>query len=124
MVYPGTGAYDWAKKEGLLKTEDYSHWLTEDGMHNSVIERKDLPHEELVKFCDRARKEFYLRPRYLWYKLCQTVREPSEMKRTLKSFRTFCKYLLRGSFQKNLAQNSKNAGEVLETKPEGIKSVV
>ena len=28
MVYPGTAAYDWAEKEGLLETNDYDRWLT------------------------------------------------------------------------------------------------
>lgn len=118
MVYPGTAAYDWAKKEGHLKTEDYSQWLTQDGMHNSVIDRADLPHQELVEFCDRARKEYYLRPRYLWYKLTQVASDPSEFKRTMKSFKTFAKYLFRGTFSRAYEPHSKNAGEKLtpETK--------
>ncbi|MBN1879341.1 radical SAM protein [bacterium] len=101
MVYPGTAAYNWAKKEGYLLTDDFSQWLTEDGMHNCVIERPDLTNRELVDFCDRARREFYLRPRYILFKLMQTISHPEEATRTLKSMKKFWRYLLYGSFRKN-----------------------
>jgi radical SAM superfamily enzyme YgiQ (UPF0313 family) len=65
MVYPGTAAYDWAEKEKMLETQDYERWLTPEGLHRSVVVRPDLPSEELRRFCDRARREFYLRPRYV-----------------------------------------------------------
>ena len=100
MVYPGTAAYRWAQKEGYLLTEDFSRWLTDDGMHNCVVERPDLSNRELVEFCDRARREFYLRPRYMMFKLCQIMTRPDEARRTLKSFKKFWKYLLMGSFRK------------------------
>ena len=37
MVYPGTAAYKEAKEKGYLTTEDYSEWLTPDGLHNSAL---------------------------------------------------------------------------------------
>lgn len=101
MVYPGTAAYRWAKKEGYLLTEDYSRWLTEDGMHNCVVERPDLTHRELVEFCDRARREYYLRPRYMIFKLRQIMTRPDEAKRTFKSLKRFWRHLLFGSFREN-----------------------
>ncbi len=100
MVYPGTAAYQWARKEGYLLTDDYSRLLTEDGMHNCVVERDDLTNRELVEFCDQARREFYLRPRYIMFKLYQLFRHPSEMTRTVKSMKRFWKHLLYGSFRK------------------------
>lgn len=93
MVYPGTAAYDWAMKEGLLETNDYDRWLTPEGLHRSVVERPNLPSEELRRFCDRARREFYLRPRYVAQKLRQIARDRHEARRTVKSFVTFAKYL-------------------------------
>ncbi len=93
MVYPGTAAYDWAAKEGLLETQDYDRWLTPEGLHRSVVERPNLPSEELRRFCDRARREFYLRPRYVAQKLRQIARDRHEARRTVKSFVTFAKYL-------------------------------
>jgi radical SAM superfamily enzyme YgiQ (UPF0313 family) len=101
MVYPGTEAYEWAKLKGYLKTEDFSQWLTSDGMHDCVVERSDLSNADLVAFCDRARREFYLRPRYMVFKLKQIMTRPDEARRTLKSLRKFWKYLLWGSFKKS-----------------------
>jgi len=99
MVYPGTAAFRWAQKEGYLLTEDFSRWLTEDGMHNCVVERPDLTHRELVEFCDRARREYYLRPRYIVFKLRQIMTRPDEARRTMKSLKRFWRHLLFGSFR-------------------------
>ncbi|MCG6552804.1 MAG: B12-binding domain-containing radical SAM protein [Candidatus Magnetominusculus sp. LBB02] len=97
MIYPGTEAYDWYSERGLLTTKDFSKWLTPGGLHNTVIKTEELSSEELVRFCDDARREFYLRPAYLFYKLRQVALHPEELKRTAKSARTFMKYLLKGS---------------------------
>jgi hypothetical protein len=60
----------------------------------------DLTYEELVAFCDRARKEFYLRPAYMFSKFKQMISTPSEAKRILKAALTFAKYLLQPSIKK------------------------
>ncbi|RMG13093.1 MAG: radical SAM protein [Planctomycetota bacterium] len=94
MVYPGTRAYEWAEREGLLETtSDYDRWLTPEGLHRSVVHRPGLPSEELRRFCDRARREYYLRPRYVLRKLRQVSTDPYEARRTVKSFVTFARYL-------------------------------
>ena len=100
MIYPGTEAYEWAKKNGYLITEDYSKWLTPEGLHNTVISRPDLTNTELVELCDQARREFYLRSRYIFSKLKQIIIKPEEAKRTFKSARIFFKYLFKGSHVK------------------------
>ncbi|MBN2053790.1 radical SAM protein, partial [bacterium] len=97
MVYPGTVAYEWVKENGYLTTTDFSAWLSADGMHNCVVDLPGLSAADMVAFCDRARREYYLRPRYLVFKLWQTLRHPTEAQRTLKSFRTFYKHLFKGS---------------------------
>ena len=97
MVYPGTEAYRWYKEKGLLLTDDFSKWLTPKGLHNTVIRTEELSSDDLVKFCDYARRAFYLRPRYLLYKAEQMITNRNEMKRNLKAARTFVKYILRGS---------------------------
>jgi radical SAM superfamily enzyme YgiQ (UPF0313 family) len=99
MVYPGTEAYQWYKDQGYLTTEDYRQWLTCDGLHNCVIDLPGISSKELVEFCDNARKAFYLRPRYILYKISQMVVHPREIRRTVKSFRTFSKYLFRGTLK-------------------------
>jgi radical SAM superfamily enzyme YgiQ (UPF0313 family) len=97
MVYPGTEAYDWAKENGYLLTEDFSKWLTNEGLHNCVVNTEKLTANELVAFCDYARRQYYLSPKYLSYKLIQMIKNPEEIKKTLKSVKTFSKYL----FQKD-----------------------
>lgn len=95
MVYPGTKAYSWAKDKGYLLTEDYSKWLTEEGLHATVLERPELSSQYLLDFCDRARREFYLRPRYILRKGWQSLLSVSELKRNVKGFRNLVRHLPR-----------------------------
>jgi len=95
MVYPGTKAYDWAQKNGYLRTEDYRQWLDKEGCHNCVIDLPGLPAEQLVRFCDRARRRYYIRPSYLLQKSRQIVACPGELKRIAKAAKTFSSYLAR-----------------------------
>ncbi|MGA1823528.1 MAG: B12-binding domain-containing radical SAM protein [bacterium] len=95
MVYPGTEAYEWARENGYLLTEDFREWLTDEGLHNCVVSTPALSAQDLVEFCDYARRKYYLSPRYLTYKLIQSLKAPEEMKKTVKSAKTFFKYLLR-----------------------------
>lgn len=97
MVYPGTTAYQEAKDRNYIQIEDWGGWLTKDGLHNSVVNLPNITHQELVSFCDRARRSFYLNPSYLVYKLKQSLTDRRELQRNLKGFVTLSKYLLRGS---------------------------
>jgi radical SAM superfamily enzyme YgiQ (UPF0313 family) len=93
MVYPGTSDYEYFESKGWIVTHDFRQWLTEEGLHSSVVSNPDLTYEHLVAFCARARKEFYLRPRYIAGKIVQIMRQPSEARRVFKAFRTFMTYL-------------------------------
>ena len=95
MVYPGTEAYDWAVERGYLTTRDYRAWLTDEGLHNCVLSTPNLSNEELVVWCDDARRAFYLRPRYVWAKLKQVITRPAEFKRVLMASRVFFPFLFR-----------------------------
>lgn len=97
MVYPGTEAYDWAKKKGYLITEDYSKWITESGMHTTTVSRPDLPAEELVGLCDQARREYYVRRKYILSKMGQSIKSPSELRRNIKSVKTLSRHLVKRS---------------------------
>jgi anaerobic magnesium-protoporphyrin IX monomethyl ester cyclase len=106
MVYPGTTAYEEAKKRQYVQIEDWSAWVTKEGLHNSVVNLPNITHEQLVSFCDRARRSFYLNPFYLLYKLKQSLRDRRELQRNLKGFLTLSKYLLHGSrHDKSAASN-------------------
>ncbi len=97
MVYPGTSDYHYFKERGWIVTEDFRKWLTEEGLHSSVVSNPELPYETLVDFCDRARREFYLRPGYVAGKGVQALLHPGELKRLLMGFRTIFPYLLHRS---------------------------
>ncbi|VVB60029.1 Ribosomal protein S12 methylthiotransferase RimO [uncultured archaeon] len=93
MVYPGTEDYKRAKEKGYLTTDDYSKWLTPEGLHNCVVDRPGLNGADLVRLCDEARRQFYLRPKYIGSKLAQGIKNPSEMMRILKAGATFFRHL-------------------------------
>jgi radical SAM superfamily enzyme YgiQ (UPF0313 family) len=93
MVYPGTEAYNWVKQNDYLKVNDYDQWVTKEGLHSTVVSFPNLGAEELVSFCNRARREFYLRPRYIVHKIFQSFYSIFELKRNLKGFKSLIKYL-------------------------------
>ena len=93
MAYPGTEAYDWAKKNNYLSTNDFSKWLTDDGQHTSIINMSGLTYEEIVNYCKQARKEFYLRKEYIFYKIKQSLSSYEEAKRNIKSLKTFFRHI-------------------------------
>lgn len=95
MVYPGTEAYEWAKVNNYLTTTNFRNWLTEDGLHNCVVSTPELSAKDLVDFCDHARRSYYLSLKYLTYKFRQILFNPKELTKTLKSAKTFAKYIFR-----------------------------
>ncbi|MCX7683045.1 MAG: radical SAM protein [Anaerolineae bacterium] len=101
MVYPGTEAYRWAQCHGYLTTEDFSEWLTPDGLHRSVVSHSGLSAEELVAWCDYARRAFYLRPRYVLAKAWEVITHPAEARRMFKAAGVFVKYLFHPSLPKD-----------------------
>ena len=92
IPYPGTEAYQWARENGYIK-DGYEHYCKEDGTHNCVLELPGLSSEEMVEFCDYARKKYYLRPRYVMHRLAVGLRDPEDLKRRLKAFGRLRKYL-------------------------------
>lgn len=97
MVYPGTHAYNQYKEEGWITAENYRAWLTDEGLHNCVVRNEYCDSKELVRICDSARRQFYLRPSYLIYKALRTLQHPSEFIRTAKAAKIFFKHLVFGS---------------------------
>jgi radical SAM superfamily enzyme YgiQ (UPF0313 family) len=94
IPYPGTAAYKWAKENSFLNSTSFDQWLTKDGLHNTVISINGLSANEMVRFCDNARRKYFLRLRYLLYKLTQCMSDYQEFKRTMKSLRIFIKHLI------------------------------
>jgi hypothetical protein len=95
IAYPGTTAYDEARSRGELASEDYDQWLDKDGQHNTTVIRKGLTSQELVDFCDRARREFYLRPAYIAGQAKMALTNSRERYRVLRGAGTLFKHLFK-----------------------------
>lgn len=85
IPYPGTEAYVWAKTNSYISGK-YEDYLQEDGTLNCVLNTPELSANELVDFCAYARKKYYMRPSYIWHRLVQGIKDPEDMKRSLKAF--------------------------------------
>jgi radical SAM superfamily enzyme YgiQ (UPF0313 family) len=99
-VYPGTEAYSWAQQQGYLTTEDYSKWLTEEGLHNCTLSTPELSGAEMVELCDHYLTKYHTRPKYLLRKGLQALRHPAEGYRSLKSAKTLFSKLFSGQLGK------------------------
>ena len=65
IPYPGTEMYNWAKKNGYIKSfnwDDYSY-------SNVVLELPNLDREKLQHFYNLAYRKFYFRPKIIWRRL-------------------------------------------------------
>lgn len=85
IPYPGTEAYDWAKQNGYING-NYDEYVHEDGTVSCVLNLPNLSADDLVSFCSYARKKYYLRPRYILHRLWMGLRDPEDLKRSLKAF--------------------------------------
>lgn len=94
IPYPGTEAYEWAKSNGYIET-DYAKYCLPDGTHNTVLNLPGLSAQEMVDFCNMARKKYYLRFSYIMHRLKVGLRNPSDLKRSLKAFGKLKHYLFK-----------------------------
>jgi len=95
MAYPGTEAYEYFKEQGWVVSENYREWIDTEGLHSSTVSNPDLTYEELVEFCNRCRKEFYLQPSYIFKKAIQSITNWEEGKRNVKAALVLFKFLFR-----------------------------
>ena len=116
IVYPGTPDYIWARDNNLMTVDSYDQWVTEEGYHNSVVRMPDMSGEEIVDWCDYARKKYYIRPRYLIYKLFQSIFRPSELVRNLKAGLRFQAFLRKGTYGKDRFKTRFEEPQVLNDK--------
>lgn len=96
LPFPGTEAYNWAKENGYIKGS-YSDYVQEDGTINSLLELPNLSADEMVAFCDNARKRYYLRPRYIAHRLRVGLTDPEDLKRSLKAFGKIKNFLFKNN---------------------------
>ena len=94
IPYPGTEAYDWAKRNGYVET-DYEKYCLPDGTHNTVLNLPGLSAQEMVDFCNMARKKYYLRLGYILHRIYVGLRNPDDLKRSIKAFGKLRHYLFK-----------------------------
>lgn len=94
IPYPGTEAFSWAKQNGYIDL-NYENYCKEDGTHNTVLNLPNLSAQQMVDFCDYARKKYYLRLRYILYRLKKGLTDFGDLKRSLKAFGKLKQYLLK-----------------------------
>ena len=94
LPFPGTEAYLWAKENGYIRG-GYSDYVKEDGTINCLLELPGITGEEMVRFCDDARKKYYMRPSYIAHRLKMGIKDPSDLKRSIKALSRIWKYLIR-----------------------------
>ena len=94
LPFPGTEAYVWAKKNGYINGK-YNEYVKEDGTINCVLSLPSISGEEMVKFCDDARRKYYLRPSYIMHRLWMGLQDPRDLKRSLKAFLKIKKFLFK-----------------------------
>jgi radical SAM superfamily enzyme YgiQ (UPF0313 family) len=100
MVYPGTKAYEWAKTNGYISTEDFSKWITADGLHDTTVSRPGLSNDELLKWCGKARLEYYTNRKYLSKVARQALTNPKEAVRIAKGGKVLFKHLAKYALSK------------------------
>ena len=94
LPFPGTEAYSWAKQNGYIRG-NYSDYIKEDGTINALLELPELSGAEMVDFCDLARKKYYIRHQYIVHRLWVGIKDPQDLKRSIKAFCSIKKYLLK-----------------------------
>lgn len=94
LPFPGTEAYALAKQQGAL-TGGFAEYCKEDGTINCVLNLPGLTGQQLIDFCDRARKKYYLRVRYLLYRLRKGLADPADLRRSLKAFGSIRRFILK-----------------------------
>lgn len=94
LPFPGTEEWRWYKEAGYIKG-GYADYVKEDGTINSLVELPGISSQEMVEFCDMARRKYYWRPRYIMHRLAMGLRDPEDLKRSLKAFKSIKSFLFK-----------------------------
>ena len=81
--YPGTQMFDWARREGYLRTLDWEEY----DLAHSVMELPTITNEQIDEMYKVAYREFYFRPRFLLRRLLR-MRSVSDIRENLLAMRS------------------------------------
>ena len=94
MVYPGTGSFEWAEDNNLLEHKDWTKWNTSEGFHNTPLKINGLSSADLLNLADKARKEFYTNPKYIFKMFFQSLSSFREFQRMIIASKSFFPLLI------------------------------
>lgn len=103
--YPGTQMFDWAKREGYLRTLDWSEY----DLANSVMELPTVSTEDINRMYRIAYREFYFRPRFLLRRLLR-VRNFDDIRMHIQALRSILFVRATAPIAKRHAQRRKQPG--------------
>lgn len=92
VPFPGTEYFDYCRREGLLRTQEWDRWL-DDGEQAAVVDYPGLDKRLISEAVDRGLKAFYFRPSYMVDFLLHT-RSAADLYRKLRGAVNFFSYLL------------------------------
>lgn len=81
--YPGTQMFDWARRNGYLRTLDWNDY----DLANSVLELPTASSEQINEMYKIAYREFYFRPSYLLKRVLR-LRNWDDLKCNVQAFRS------------------------------------
>ncbi len=87
VPYPKTPLYEIYKKNGWLKTDDWTKYE----QNNCVMDLPGITREELMNIRQKAFKEFYFRPTFM-LKHAKRIRRPEEIFNTMSSLFSVVKW--------------------------------
>lgn len=87
--YPGTEMYEWAKKEGYLKTEDWTQY----NFSHPVMELPTVSSDKVEEYYKKSFRRFYFRPKYIFRRLYKVTAYDINSLKMLFNF--FFKWILR-----------------------------
>jgi anaerobic magnesium-protoporphyrin IX monomethyl ester cyclase len=103
MPFPGTSYYDECEEQDLLEPGGWQNYLSVDGEQQAIVSYPGIDREEVTRTVDRALKEFYFRPSYM-FRLLRTTRNFGDLKRKVRGAKSLVEYLVtRGTRQRRAA---------------------
>jgi anaerobic magnesium-protoporphyrin IX monomethyl ester cyclase len=80
--FPGTEIFEWAERNGLLRTKDWEEY----DLAGPVMDLPTVSADEIRAFYRRAHRRFYMRPSYMLRRLCR-LRRPSELAQAFRALK-------------------------------------
>jgi len=91
VPFPGTEFFALAKKEGWLKTQEWSRWLQE-GEQKGLMSYPGFSEEQINHYVDLGLRKFYFRPLYM-LKFLFSTQNSADLYRKVRGARNYLSYI-------------------------------